>query len=190
MGRFVQALIVVTVAAMLAGCSSLGGIAPSSGSGAPRDLDLVADDLSALIFALDLPESVEAAEQGPLFAYAINDKAAPPYLETTLVLADADLVMGALPPPAAGHSYRVYALGDAARQKLRALQAFARAQAKRPSVTVNIVPRLCLPAPVSKSATTYSIRVVLPGRGALRPLIADERLDALEARSAVIPPCA
>lgn len=176
------------LALLLAGCSSLGGLAPS-GSGAPRALDLVADDLSALVFALDLPDGVEPTDAGPSFSYDVNDPNAPPFLDAALVRADADAVMAALPPPTAGRSYHVYALSDAARERMRALQAFARGLIKAPRPTVNLVPRLCLAGKADRASTTVTVWVVLPGRGALRPLIAAESLASLEARSAAIPAC-
>jgi hypothetical protein len=177
------------LALALAGCSSLGGLSPASSSAAPRSLDLLADDLSVLVFALDLPDSVQPAATGPSFSYDVNDPQAPPFLDTALVLGDADAVMAALPAPAAGRSYHVYVLSDPARERMRALQAFARGRSEAPAPTVGIVPRLCLAAPIDKASATIAVRVVLPGRGALQPLIAAESLSALEARSAAIPNC-
>jgi hypothetical protein len=178
------------LALAIAGCSSMGGLAPASSSGAPRSINLVADDLSALVFALDLPDNVRPAASGPNFSYDVNDENAPPYLDTALVLGDADAVMAALPAPAAGRSYHIYVLSDPAREKIRAMQTFARNLPRAPLPTVVIVPRLCLAAPVDKASTTVTVRVVLPGRGALQPLIAAESLSALEARSATILNCA
>jgi hypothetical protein len=184
--------ILVAVGAMLllTACSSLGGLAPSGGgSGGARPVDLVADDLANIVFALDLPQNVEPAEAGPSFAYDVNDKDAPPFLDTVLVRGDADAVMAALPAPEAGRSYHVYVLNDAAREKMRALQRFARTLPKAPMPIVNIVPRLCLAGAADKGRSSFAVRIVLPGRGALQPLIAAESLGALEARSAAIPAC-
>jgi hypothetical protein len=166
----------------------MGGLSPASSSSAPRSIDLVADDLSALVFALDLPDTVRPAASGPNFSYDVNDENAPPFLDTTLVLGDADSVMAALPAPEAGRSYHVYVLSDAARERMRALQTFARGLPKTPVPTVGIVPRLCFAASPDKTAS-FSVRVVLPGRGALKPLIAAESLGALEARSTSILAC-
>ena len=181
-------ILAASLAMLLAACSSLGGLAPSS-SGGPRSVDLVADDLAGLVFALDLPVNVEPAAAGPDFSYNVNDPTAPPFLATVLVRADAELVMAAVPPPEAGRSYHVYVLPDAAREKMRALQAFARALPRAPMPTVSIVPRLCLAGSVDRANTTHAVRVVLPGRGALKPLIASETLASLEARSSAIPAC-
>lgn len=175
------------LAIILAACSSLGGLAPSSSG--PRSIDLVTDDLAGLVFALDLPGNVEPADAGPDFSYNVNDPKAPPFLSTVLVRADAELVMAALPPPETGRSYHVYVLPDAARERMRALQAFARTLPRAPVPTVSIVPRLCLAGNVDKANTTFAVQVVLPGRGALRPLIASESLASLEARSSAIPIC-
>jgi hypothetical protein len=189
-GHFLRATGLLLVL-ILAGCSSMGGIAPASSgsSGAGRQIDLVEDNLANLVFALDLPDNVQPTSAGISFSYDVNDKTAPAYLDTSLARGDAEAVMGALPPPDAGRSYHVFAPSDVAKERLRSLQTFARGMAKRPSPLVNIIPRLCASGAVDRARTTVTVRVVLPGRGAITPLIANETLAALEARSGTIPAC-
>ena len=168
----------------------MGGIAPSGGSaGAPRTLDFVGDNLAQLVFALDLPDGVQPTSAGISLTYDVNDPTAPAFIETSLVHADAEAVMGVLPPPQAGRNYHVFAMANAAKEKTRTLQVFARGLQKRPTPLLNIVPRLCSMGTVDKTRTTYTLRVVLPGRGPINPLISNETLAALEARSATIGPC-
>jgi uncharacterized protein YceK len=182
----------LALALLLAGCSSMGGIAPAPGggsSGGARQLDYTNDNLANLIFALDLPDGVQPTAAGISFSYDANDEKAPDYLDTQLVRGDAEAAMGSLPAPAAGRSYHVFVLSDPARERIRAIQNFVRVQQKKLLPLVNIVPRLCVSGAVDKARTTYDIRVVLPGRGALVPIIAGETLAGLETRSATIPAC-
>jgi hypothetical protein len=189
-GHFLRATGLL-LALILAGCSSMGGIAPAGGggSGGARQLDFANDNLANLIFALDLPDAVQPTAAGISFSYDANDEKAPAYLDTALVRGDAEAVMSSLPPPEAGRSYHVFVLSEAAREKLRALQNYVRVQPKRPLPLVNVIPRLCVTGQVDRARTTFSVRVVLPGRGAIAPLVAGESLASLEARSTAIPAC-
>lgn len=179
------------VALVLAGCSSMGGISPAGGgnAGGARVIDTVADPLDTLVFVFDLPDAVHPTEAGATVTYNVNVEGAPAYLDTPLERADAELAMAALSPPDAGRSYHVYMLPRAAQEKLRALQAFARKLPSRPSPRFAIVPRLCLAAPADKARATVTVKAVLPGRGALAPLLVAEPLTNLELRSSPIGDC-
>jgi hypothetical protein len=182
----------VLLALALAGCSSMGGLAPAGGgapAGGPRALDLVGDSLPDLVFALDLPDTLRPTAAGMTFSYDVNDPKAPVFLETSLVRADADAIVGVLPTPAAGRSYHVFALSQQARERLRSLQTFARGLEKRPAPLLNVVPRLCSSGALDRARSTVSVRIVLPGRGPLLPLVADEPLGQLESHSGAVAAC-
>ena len=136
-----------------------------------------------------MPLSVQPIEPGPSLTYAVRDENAPPFLDTRLVRGDAEAAMSTLPPPAEGRLYHVYVLPDDARQKMRALQTYARRLPDTPAAAIGIVPRVCLSGPVDKATATITVHAVLPGRGTRNPLIVGEPLSALEARSSPIGPC-
>jgi hypothetical protein len=157
----------------IAGCSSLGGPSPGAGP------DLASLDLASAMFAVDMPLSVEPAD-GPRVVFGTS-------LDVTLDRADAEAVMSALPPPAEGRSYAVYAFPNAQRANVRAVQSAVRAgQGGR----LAIQPRFCVTADARKAADLISVIAVAPGQ---RPvtIVGPETLSALEARTGtVLPPCA
>jgi hypothetical protein len=166
------------LALLLAGCSSLGGLAPQPSAPA---FDLASADLALALFAVDLPASVRPAAQGPRVTYAAS-----PGLDVTLVPADAEPVVAALQPPAAGRSYVVYAFAPEDQPKVRAAQSGG----ARPGATFTVIPRLCVTAEARKNSDTIAVHAVLPGRQAVQ-VIAAETLLSLEARAgAPLPACA
>ena len=171
-------------ALLLGGCSSLGGLSPSSGgAGGPA---LLTTDLGTALFALDVPVSVEPVPPGLRLVVTVPQDRG---LEAVLVRADAEPVMAALPPPAEGRTYFVYALSEADRAAVAALQARLAAM-PAPAATLSIVPLLCVTPGVDPAKERISVLPVIGG-AALHPIVDAESLASIAARAgAPLPACA
>lgn len=168
-------------ALLLGGCSSLGGLSASS-----RGPAALPADIGRALFALDVPVTVEPVAPGLRLVVTVQQGIG---LEAVLVRADAELVMAALPPPAEGRTYYVYALSEADRSALAALQTRL-AAAAAPTATISIVPALCATAGIDPAKEQVSVLPVLGG-AALRPLIAGETLSSIATRTgSPLPACA
>lgn len=177
MGRFGRAGRVAALSALLllASCTSLGGLSPTDTAA----LNLVGTDLSAALFAVDLPLSVEPADPPRVTS---GDA-----LDVTLVRADAEAVMGVLPPPAEGRSYAVYGFAPADQTAVRSGQTGLRAGQ---GAALSVAPRLCATGETKKDRDTVTVLAIVPGQ---RPIVVagPETIVALEARTGVsVTPCA
>ncbi len=173
------------LALLLGGCSSLGGLSASSGGAGGGPAALPAD-IGRALFALDVPVTVEPVAPGLRLVVTVPQGGG---LEALLVRADAEPVMAALPPPADGRTYYVYALSEADRAAVAALQARL-AASPAPAATISIVPALCVTAGIDPAKEQISVLPVLGGT-ALRPLIAGETLSSIATRTgAPLPSCA
>jgi hypothetical protein len=155
--------LVLCLPVLLGGCM-FGG----AGQG-PR-MDLGAIDFATAVFAVDHPVSVEPTIVGPRVIYDT--------LDATLVRGDAEAVMGALPPPAEGRSYAVYAFAPEDQPKVRAVATGGTATA------ISIQPNLCLTSVAQKDRDTVTVVAVLPGRGTI-VIVPPETLTELETRTGV-----
>ena len=157
----------------LAACSSFGGLSSSR----PAEGAIVTTgDLAAALFAVDMPASVEPGERGPRVIYGDA-------LDVTLVRADAEPVMAALPPPPEGRSYAVYAFAEADRPAVAAAVSQLGAR-------IVVSPGLCLTPAADRSKDTVTVLAVLPEKPPVT-LMAPESLAAIEARlGAQFPVCA
>lgn len=163
---------------VLAGCTSLGGLAPQTSAPA---FDLATADIATALFAVDLPASVRTTDAGPRVVYSGS-----PGFDVTLIRADAEAAVAVLPPPAEGRSYAVYAFEPEDQTRVRA----AREGGVQPGATFSVVPQLCLTAGARRNSDTIAVHAVLPGRGAV-PVMARETLLSLESRTGTpLPPCA
>ena len=168
-----RAIIALVVAGSLAGCASIGGL---TGGGAPAAplLDLVSDDIAAMVVALDLPDTVSTGREAPLVRYG----AGPGRLELTLQYGDAEDVIGVLPPPRDGRSYAVFAFTDADRDKVRAARAAG-------TLAFEIDPRICATSDTRKDRDTVGALGILPG-GRVVTLVPHETIAAFEQRTGAV----
>src|SRR5690606_8708429 len=132
-----------------------------------------------------VPLTVEPIPPGPRLVVTVPGGSG---LEAVLVRADAEPVMKALPPPAEGRTYYVYALAEADRAALTALQGGLAAAPPR-AATIWAGPALCGTAGDDQQQERVSVIPVLGGR-ARPPLIAGETLSGRAARTgAPLPAC-
>ena len=158
--------------AALAACSSFGGLSPKPTEGAI----ITSSDLTTALFAVDMPASVEPGERGPRVSYGDT-------LDVTLVRADAEPVMAALPPPPEGRSYAVYAFAEADKPAVAA--AISQLGAR-----IVVVPGLCLTPVADRAKDTVTILAVLQDKPPVT-LVPPETLAAIEGRAGVpFPACA
>ena len=173
----------VAMLATLAGCDTLDFALPGAAASAPpqRALDYRNDDLSSLVFALDVPTSLRPVPNGTVLTFAATTSKAERHLKANLVLADGDAVDGALPPPAAGRTYYLLGFGDKDKAAFRETQQWLRTLPPdaAPVTALNIVPRLCAMGQVDPATTKIAVLAALPGAPALLPLVASEPLATL-----------
>lgn len=144
--------------------------------GAPeRGVDTIRDDLTRAVLAFDTPAAVQPVAERSRLSVTLAVPGSPPrVIEAGLVLADADLDEGALPPPAKDRAYFLLQLAAKDRAALKAAQqSAATAPVGVATVTVSLAPGFCQVGPLGSGR--YSVRVILPGQvGPLTPLVADQ----------------
>ncbi|HVY51805.1 MAG TPA: hypothetical protein VHA07_09645 [Devosia sp.] len=186
MGR----LIAISLTLLLAACSTLGVTTPFGGG---ATLDPVHDDIGSLLIAFDLPRGLGPAPSGQLFTFDVANGGPDEHLRLTLAQAEADQAMSALPPPAEGRAYYLFAVADKDRPALAAAQAAAAARGVAASgVKLGIVPHLCTSGTIDPNALTVSVFATIPGRTRLMPFLDQEPLAQLMTQpgSTQMPPCA
>lgn len=163
----------VMVAASLGGCTTLSG----GSADAFRELDFFADDIAALVFAVDVPVTlVPLAESSTIAFAAVTPSHGERRIEATLVRADADAVAGMLPPPGRDRAYYLFEFPAPVRDELREAQQWGRAlepgfEALGGVLSVTLRPTFCRSADIDASASTVSILVVTAGGDRLEPLL-------------------
>lgn len=166
--RFAALAAVLTLSA----CTTL---VPTGGATPQRGVDTIRDDLTTAVLAFDTPAAVQpVAERSRLAITLTVPGSAPQTINAGLVLADADLDEGALPPPAKDRAYFLLQLAEKDRAALKAAQqSAATAPAGVAMVTVSLAPSFCQVGPLGSGR--YTVRVILPGQvGPLTPLVADQ----------------
>lgn len=184
--RIVRQLGALGLALMLAACSSV----PLGTAQKLRGLDVVNDDIAGLLFALDLPLSLEPSSGVSTVGIDIASPSGERLIKAVLVRADADELAGTLPPPADNRVYYLFKFADTDKQAIREAQAWVRTMAPgsaRLSVLVN--PALCRTEAVDPARTYISALVALPGATGLAPLLANVPLGKVKGGRDV-PPCA
>jgi hypothetical protein len=166
-------------AASLAACTTL-----SLGTAAKlQALDYLNDDIAGLVFALDLPAGIEPIPNQSGFAFDVTTAGkGEKHVKTTLTLADADTVDGALKPPGSGRTYYLVGFSEADKSTLRAAQAWARtikAGGTDPQVAVTVTPRFCANVGVDPAKASFSVLVALPGANNLEPLTNGESFQSV-----------
>lgn len=184
-------LIAISLTLLLAACSTLGVSNTPFGGGA--SLDPVHDDIGSLLIAFDLPRGLGPAPSGQLFTFDAANGGPNEHLRLTLAQADADLGSNALPPPAEGRAYYLFAVADKDRAALAAAQASAASRGVTASgVQLGIVPHLCTSGAIDPNVLTVSVFATIPGRTRLMPFLNQEPLSQLltQPGSTQMPPCA
>lgn len=174
---------------LLAGCSSL----PVGAGPATPVLDPLKDDLSKLLIAYDLPDTLEAVPGASTLTVGVTAPQGTQSVAAQLEPADFDDVAGSLPDPADGHSYALFGLSAKDQSALAGLQQFARAQPPGSArLSVDLAPGLCNNSPVDLKAVRVTVLVARVGGGRLVPLIANTPVETLLAASpgASLVPCA
>lgn len=184
---------VVLAAGLIAGCSSLS--VPTVVK--LRALDYLNDDISSLVLAFDVPETLEPMPEASHFAFAVSIPGqGERKVDAVLAPGDASEVAGTLPPPGNERTYYLFRFADADKAKLRAAQAWARGiaetGAKPNKPVISITPRFCRSDTIDVAATRVSVLIALPGSSALEPLIEGQSLAALLASTGggELPACA
>jgi hypothetical protein len=164
----------------LAGCSSL----PIGAGPATPVLDPLKDDLSKLLIAYDLPDTIEAVPGASTLTVGVTAPSGTQNVAAKLVPADFDDVAGTLPDPADGHSYALFGFAPADQAALGKLQAFARTQPPGSArLSVDLAPGLCFNEKIDPASVRVTVLVAAIGGGRLVPLIANTPLATLLAQS-------
>jgi len=180
--RLRAALALVAVLA-IAGCSTL----QVDTAVRLRALDLLNDDIGDLVLALDVPvQLLPRPENSFLTLRATGADGSAISARAQLIRADAQDLAATLPEPKQDRGYYLFAFPDESKAKLRETQAAIRAArdnggASGPEVTLNI--DFCALGAVDPGKTTFSARVALPGEDRLEPLINNETVANLIART-------
>ena len=187
----------ILLIAGLAACTSLNfGTAITTNL---RALDYLNDDIANLVFALDLPYQLAPVPEDSEVAFDIVVASqGERHVTAILIRADADTIMGTLPPPTEGRGYYVLAFSDDDKTKIREAQEWVRSvreTAGNPvdgEFSLGISPAFCATQPVNLLRATFSVYITLPGEEPLQPLIANRGLsDELGAAGAqALPDCA
>lgn len=176
---------------LLAGCDTLGALGPPDASATAaasptlvvaRHVDYTHDDVSKMIFAVDLPAGVQPLSSGTAALYEITTPSAGGrHIHAELALADGGEIDTTLPPPAPGRAY--YLFGFADRDKLSVTQAeqwlATLPSGQTPKIAFQVVPKVCTSAAVDPATTTFTVTAVLPGGPPLQPIMANIPLKAL-----------
>jgi hypothetical protein len=173
------------VLAGLAACSTLN--LPTAR--ALRQVDILTDDVGALIVALDLPSTVAPLPFGVVITIiATTPSNGERLIEAALAPADAEAVIGSLPPPGRERAYYLFGFSDDDKAKLAEAQSWARSlpggfTAAGGDLSLSVDPQLCALAAVDPAQTQFSVLIALPGASNLEPLFENARLADLLARS-------
>lgn len=158
----------------LSACTTL---VPTGGAIQQRGVDTVRDDLTMAVLAFDVPAAVQpVVERSRLSVTLAVPGSAPQVVDAGLMLADADLEEGALPPPGKDRAYFLLQLAEKDRAALKAAQlSAASAPTGVATVTVSLAPSFCQAGPLGSGL--YTVRVVVPGQaGPLSPLVSNQPL--------------
>lgn len=174
LAKFTGALAVAVLAALdLSACTTLTG----GGAQALRKLDFFADDIAALVFAVDVPVTlVPLAEASTITFAAVTPNDGERRIAASLVHADADTVAGLLPPPGRERAYYLFEFPPPAREALREAQQWARGlepgfDAAGGTLTVTIEPAFCRVGDFDAAASLVSVLIVTAGSATLEPLL-------------------
>lgn len=166
--------------AAVAGCSSL----PIGAGPATPVLDPLKDDLSKLLIAYDLPDTLEAVPGASTLTVGVTAPSGTRNVAAQLVPADFDDVAGALPDPADGRFYVLFGFTTTDQTALGKLQGFARAQPPGSArLSVDLAPALCFNESIDPASVRVTVLVATKGGGPLIPLIANTPLATLIAQS-------
>jgi len=173
----------------LAGCDTFGMNFGSSAPSAPaqRAIDYRNDDLSSMVFALDLPANLQPVPSRSILTFDATTAAnAGKHVKAALTLVDGDAAEGKLPPPATGRTYYLLGPGTKDKAALTAAQTWLKALPPdaAPVTVLQVVPSFCSSGPVDPTTATISILPALPTGDALAPLVETEPLSNLLADSA------
>ena len=181
---FARLLLAGALLGGLAGCDTLGmSFGPSAPSGpAARPIDYRNDDLSAVLFAIDVPVGLKPVAGGTVATFdATNGGKADKHVRATLVLADGEAVDAALPPPASGRTSYLFTFGEKDKAAIRAAQKWLQAQPtdSAPVVLLDVAPKLCATA-APDPTMTYNVVPALAGTP-LTPIVSGEAIGQLPA---------
>lgn len=183
--RGLPVFLALLVLAGLAACSTLN--LPTAR--ALRQVDILTDDVGALIVALDLPATVAPLPFGVVITIIATTPAhGERLIEAALVPADAEAVVSSLPPPGRERAYYLFGFSDDDKAKLAEAQAWARSipggfTAAGGRLDLSVDPRLCALTQIDPAQTQFSVLIALPGGASLEPLFENARLADLLARS-------
>jgi hypothetical protein len=118
LSRIVPLGLLAAVLLPLAGCDTFGMNFGSSAPDTPaqRAIDYRNDDLSSMVFALDLPANLQPVPSRSILTFDATTAGNPgKHVKAALTLVDGDAAEGKLPPPATGRTY--YLLGPGVKDK-------------------------------------------------------------------------
>ncbi len=196
MTRFVRGLVVATVSA-LGGCTTLGMVLNLPASPAGRPIDYLGDDVARLVFAIDVPRSLQLVEQASIFSLDLTTSRGARHIKARLVLADGDQIDENLPAPADGRTYYLLGFSESDQAAIRDAQAWAKAQGAEqqgievPRIISVVMPKFCAISPIDPQSTKISVLAELPDGPPLLPLAAQQPLSMVPGLGdAPLPACA
>lgn len=191
--RGLPVILAILLLAGVAACASLS--LPTAR--ALRQVDILIDDVGALIVALDLPSEIAPLPFGVVITIlATTPSNGERLIEAALVPADADTVASSLPPPGRERAYYIFGFSDDDKAKLAEAQSWARTlpggfKAAGGVLDLGVDPRFCALATVDPATIHFSVLIALPGAERLAPLFENARLADLLARTreTALPSC-
>ena len=176
---------------LLAGCDTLGlGAAPTAPAPpAGRAIDYLNDDLSSLVFVIDLPSNLQPTVAGTLVTIAASASKGEHHVNARPALADGDSAEGGLPAPETGRTYYFLGFSEKDKAEIGSLQKWARGLPAEdaPVFALSVTPKLCASSPTDPSTAEIAVLAVLPGGAPLSPIIAREPISAALGASPLTP---
>lgn len=166
----------LAIAATLAGTLLLAACSAIAPSDAPalRALDPVGEDISQLIVALDLPQSLRPVADRSTLRIVYQNAAGSREVSAALAFGDPGDAAGNLPPPGPARTYYLLSFSGSSVTDIAAAQFWAREQSATGQLTAQ--PHFCRTGPVAPD-TKIAVLLALPGSAALQPLALNRPLS-------------
>jgi|GEM_PF-1377974 len=189
----VRTILAAAALAALFGCDTFGvdfGAPNTPSLPAGRAIDYRNDDLTGLVFAIDLPAGLRPLPGSTTATIDASAAKGDKHFKGTLVLADGAATDSLLPPPASGRTYVMFGFAPKDKGALRDLQKWIKAQTDQPVVALDVQPKVCATTQVDAGTTTYAVLAALPST-ALLPIVAGAPIGRLMlSTGGTLPTCA